>query len=85
MVRADKNDRIMAGRARDTLRGMNCNVLGVIVNSLFTGDAYGYAYYRKSSRRKYYQSDAEASNAPSSPANGPVPSDQDPGPEKKVA
>src|SRR5438552_15823671 len=47
VIRADKNDRIMAGRARDTLRGMNCNVLGVIVNSLFTGDAYGYAYYRK--------------------------------------
>ena len=80
VIRADKNDRIMAGRARDTLRGMNCNVLGVIVNSLFTGDAYGYAYYRKSSyysRRKYYQSDADASN--------PVPPGEDPGPEKKVA
>ncbi len=81
VIRADKNDRIMAGRARDTLRGMNCNVLGVIVNSLFTGDAYGYAYYRKSSyysRRKYYQSDAEASNPPAPPG-------EDPGPEKKVA
>lgn len=75
VIRADKNDRIMAGRARDTLRGMNCNVLGVIVNSLFTGDAYGYAYYRKSSyynRRKYYQAD--------NPGPG-----EDPGPEKKVA
>jgi capsular exopolysaccharide synthesis family protein len=83
VIRADKNDRIMAGRARDTLRGMNCNVLGVIVNSLFTGDAYGYAYYRKSSyysRRKYYQSDAEASNP-----LPPVPPGEDPGAEKKVA
>jgi capsular exopolysaccharide synthesis family protein len=75
VIRADKNDRIMAGRARDTLHGMNCNVLGVIVNSLFTGDTYGYAYYRKSSyynRRKYYHSD------------NPPPG-EDPGPEKKVA
>ena len=63
----------MAGRARDTLRGMNCNVLGVIVNSLFTGDTYGYAYYRKSSysHYKYYHRD-----------DG---SDKGPGPEKKVA
>ncbi len=73
VIRADKNDRIMAGRARDTLRGMNCNVLGVIVNSLFTGDTYGYAYYRKSSysHYKYYHRD-----------DG---SDKGPGPEKKVA
>jgi capsular exopolysaccharide synthesis family protein len=72
IIRADKNDRIMAGRARDALRGMNCNVLGVIVNSLFTTDTYGYAYYRKSSyysHYKYYHHD----------------DDKGPGPEKKVA
>jgi capsular exopolysaccharide synthesis family protein len=53
LIRADKNDRVMATRARNALRAMNCNVLGVIVNSLVSGDAYGYAYYRKS---KYYSS-----------------------------
>ena len=58
---------------------MNCNVLGIIVNSLFTGDTYGDAYYRKSSyynRRKYYHSDTDATNPPHG---------EDPGPEKKVA
>jgi capsular exopolysaccharide synthesis family protein len=73
IIRADKNDRIMAGRARDALRGMNCNVLGVIVNSLFTTDTYGYSYYRKSSyysHYKYYHNDD---------------GDKGPGPEKKVA
>jgi capsular exopolysaccharide synthesis family protein len=82
VIRADKNDRIMAGRARDTLRGMNCNVLGVIVNSLFSGDTYGYAYYRKSSyyaRHKYYHSDGKSTDHP------PKPPGEDPGPEKKVA
>jgi succinoglycan biosynthesis transport protein ExoP len=60
LIRADKNDRLMAARARNALRAMNCNVLGVIVNSLVSGDAYGYAYYRKSSRySSYYQQDAE--------------------------
>src|SRR5262249_36179943 len=77
VIRADKNDRVMASRARDTLRGMNCNVLGVIVNSLFSGDTYGYAYYRKSSyyysRSKYYHSDTTP------------PGNEGPGPEKKVA
>jgi len=71
LIRADKNDRIMATRARNALRAMNCNVLGVIVNSLVAGDAYGYAYYRKSSYySSYYQQNA----------NG-----DDPGPDKKVA
>jgi succinoglycan biosynthesis transport protein ExoP len=60
LIRADKNDRVMAVRARNALRGMNCNVLGVIVNSLFAGDTYGYAYYRKSSyHSRYYQEDSE--------------------------
>jgi polysaccharide biosynthesis transport protein len=54
LVRADKNDRVTAARARSTLRSMNCNVLGVIVNSLLAGDAYGYAYYRKSHYDSYY-------------------------------
>ena len=69
------------------LRATNFNVLGVIVNSLFTGDTYGYAYYRKSSyysRHKYYDSgkstDPAAGNPPPSPPPG-----EDPGPEKKVA
>lgn len=91
VIRADKNDRIMAGRARDTLRGMNCNVLGVIVNSLFTGDTYGYAYYRKSSyysHYKYYHSAEEPGDSPKTEGKGgkkQPPSDEGPGPEKKVA
>jgi capsular exopolysaccharide synthesis family protein len=88
VVRADKNDRIMAGRARDTLRGMNCNVLGVIVNSLFTGDTYGYAYYRKSkyySRYKYYHSDDESVSSPSAENKDLPPPTEGPGPEKRVA
>ncbi|HEY1859141.1 MAG TPA: polysaccharide biosynthesis tyrosine autokinase [Gemmataceae bacterium] len=69
LIRADKNDRVMATRARNALRAMNCNVLGVIVNSLVAGDAYGYAYYRKSAYySSYYQQDGD-----------------DPGPDKKVA
>ncbi len=71
LIRADKNDRVMATRARNALRAMNCNVLGVIVNSLVAGDAYGYAYYRKSSYySSYYQQNADG---------------DDPGPDKKVA
>jgi succinoglycan biosynthesis transport protein ExoP len=71
LIRADKNDRIMATRARNALRAMNCNVLGVIVNSLVAGDAYGYAYYRKSSYySSYYQQNADG---------------DDPGPDQKVA
>jgi capsular exopolysaccharide synthesis family protein len=92
VIRADKNDRVMAGRARDTLRGMNCGVLGVIVNSLFTGDTYGYAYYRKSSyysHYKYYHGDEDPANTPETEKrtgtkNLPPP-DKGPGPEKKVA
>lgn len=61
LIRADKNDRLMAARARNALRAMNCNVLGVIVNSLVSGDAYGYMYYRKSSHySSYYQQNSEA-------------------------
>jgi polysaccharide biosynthesis transport protein len=71
LIRADKNDRVMATRARNALRAMNCNVLGVIVNSLVAGDAYGYAYYRKSSYySSYYQQNADGDG---------------PGPDKKVA
>jgi len=95
VIRADKNDRVMARRARDTLRAMNCNVLGTIVNSLFTGDVYG--YYRKSSyysRNRYYQSDEEPTDSPNVEQKGPNPSpsneilprsDEGPSPEKKVA
>jgi polysaccharide biosynthesis transport protein len=76
LIRADKNDRVMATRARNALRAMNCNVLGVIVNSLVTGDAYGYAYYRKSSYySSYYQQEGDASN----------PDGTKPDPDKKVA
>ncbi len=91
VIRADKNDRVMAGRARDTLRGMNCHVLGVIVNSLFTSDTYGYAYYRKSSyysHYKYYHGAEEPVDSPSTEGKGSnnlPPSDEGPGPEKKVA
>jgi capsular exopolysaccharide synthesis family protein len=87
VIRADKNDRVMSKRARDTLRAMNCNVLGAIVNSLFSGDAYGYSYYRKSSysRYQYYQNnDGPEDNSPSrNEANQPT--DDGPGPQKKVA
>jgi capsular exopolysaccharide synthesis family protein len=97
VIRADKNDRVMARRARDTLHAMNCNVLGAIVNSLFTGDTYGYAYYRKSSYySKYhdYHSKEVATDAPepsqgsSTPGNGSddmPPPHEGPDPEKKVA
>jgi capsular exopolysaccharide synthesis family protein len=85
LIRADKNDRVMATRARNALRAMNCNVLGVIVNSLVAGDAYGYAYYRKSSYySSYYQQNSEAGSETADP---PVshPEENDSGPEKKVA
>ena len=69
LIRADKNDRLMAVRARNALRAMNCNVLGVIVNSLVSGDAYGYAYYRKSSHySQYYHQDSETAQETAAPA-----------------
>jgi len=44
VIRADKNDRVSAARARDALRAMNCPVLGVIANSVHAGGTYGYGY-----------------------------------------
>jgi capsular exopolysaccharide synthesis family protein len=55
VVRADKTDRVSAARARDTLQAMNCPILGVIVNSVRTNDAYGYAYYRDSTYYANYK------------------------------
>src|SRR5262249_9434372 len=60
LIRADKNDRLMAARAHNTLRALNCNVLGVIVNSVVAGDTYGNAYYRQSSQySSYYEQNSE--------------------------
>jgi polysaccharide biosynthesis transport protein len=85
LIRADKNDRFMAVRARNALRAMNCNVLGVIVNSLVAGDAYGYAYYRKSSYYSgYYRQEAEA-DAESSATEASKYPPIDLGPDKKAA
>ena len=82
-MRADKNDRVMTARARTALRAMNCNVLGVIVNSLFAGDTYGYAYYRKSSY-SYYRENPEADSRAADPAISDQ-DEEDSGPDKKVA
>ena len=85
LIRADKNDRVMAARARTALRAMNCNVLGVIVNSLFTGDTYGYAYYRKSSYYKSpYRKNPEAAPETTNPIV-PHREKRDSGPDKKAA
>ena len=83
LVRADKNDRVMTARAHTALRAMNCNVLGVIVNSLFAGDTYGYAYYRKSSY-SYYRENPAADSRAADPAISDQ-DDEDSGPDKKVA
>jgi capsular exopolysaccharide synthesis family protein len=45
VVRADKSDRARVARAHDVLRGMNCQVLGVIVNKVHSSSGYGAAYY----------------------------------------
>jgi capsular exopolysaccharide synthesis family protein len=47
VIHADKNDRVIASRARDALRSMNCPLLGVIINGLRAGSTYGYGYYHK--------------------------------------
>jgi polysaccharide biosynthesis transport protein len=44
VIHADKNDRVIASRARDALRSMNCPLLGVIINGLRAGSTYGYGY-----------------------------------------
>jgi capsular exopolysaccharide synthesis family protein len=47
VIHVDKNDRVIASRARDALRSMNCPLLGVIINGLRAGSTYGYGYYHK--------------------------------------
>ena len=85
LIRADKNDRLMAARARNALRAMNCNVLGVIVNSLVAGDAYGSAYYRKSAYYSgYYQKESKAATESGVPASSDFPP-IDRGPDKQAA
>jgi polysaccharide biosynthesis transport protein len=85
LIRADKNDRFMAVRARNALRAMNCNVLGVIVNSLVAGDAYGYAYYRSSSYYSGYYTRESPPTAETSPEATSKHPPVDVGPHKKAA
>ena len=55
VIHAERNDRIVAARARDALRTMNCPLVGVIINGLRAGSTYGYGYYH---RAGYYGYDA---------------------------
>src|SRR5439155_25997274 len=79
VVRADKGVRAAAACARDLLHSTQSRVLGVIVNRLHGGNAYGYRYYRTRvayadyrNQNEYAQHDKRASREAAKKGDAPA-------------